>query len=451
MSDRDAFLAAIRAAPDDDAPRLVYADWLEENGDPEWAEFMRLQCQLDPLWRSADPPEVQLAWDTVIADSAAAGADLPPHMRRLVPAFRREQDLLHSHRGRWLGPMSRLDDDPAAHLWAVFRRGFVDEVALATSAFRATADAIRSACPFLRRLTLYGPRDQVPEFAGAAGLAGIPELELAGWLTPFDARFLANSYALQGVRSLTLWVGSEQDFEVVRTLATRPWADDEPPPTGVRAVLASGPYLGNLREVVLVQLYGGLLAGDEATEADRRADALANEFNRLLGRSVARVERPFGRLFPLAEVVGAGLFAGRLPNGPALVYVGHRPCVVHFRPDGQVDWEAPFDPTAVSGRWSVPGSTNPAPESWPEFLREEYGFEPGPIFVREFATDDGGLRVHLWGAYEDVVMDPDARSDGDGHEETCAVLDQTWLRGTNFAIDADNSYWAGPDGKVHSS
>jgi uncharacterized protein (TIGR02996 family) len=33
MSEREALLAAIRTAPDDDLPRLVYADWLEENGD----------------------------------------------------------------------------------------------------------------------------------------------------------------------------------------------------------------------------------------------------------------------------------------------------------------------------------------------------------------------------------------------------------------------------------
>ncbi|MFO0808491.1 MAG: TIGR02996 domain-containing protein [Gemmataceae bacterium] len=38
------FLQAIRAAPDDDLPRLVYADWLEERGDPR-GEFIRLQCQ----------------------------------------------------------------------------------------------------------------------------------------------------------------------------------------------------------------------------------------------------------------------------------------------------------------------------------------------------------------------------------------------------------------------
>ena len=29
MSDRDALLAAIRAQPDEDTPRLIFADWLE--------------------------------------------------------------------------------------------------------------------------------------------------------------------------------------------------------------------------------------------------------------------------------------------------------------------------------------------------------------------------------------------------------------------------------------
>ncbi|HEY1190616.1 MAG TPA: TIGR02996 domain-containing protein, partial [Gemmata sp.] len=43
MSDRDALMAAIAAHPDEDTPRLVFADWLDENGDPERAEFVRAQ------------------------------------------------------------------------------------------------------------------------------------------------------------------------------------------------------------------------------------------------------------------------------------------------------------------------------------------------------------------------------------------------------------------------
>src|SRR6478672_5831059 len=42
-SAEEGFIQAILADPDDDAHRLVYADWFGENGQPERAEFMRLQ------------------------------------------------------------------------------------------------------------------------------------------------------------------------------------------------------------------------------------------------------------------------------------------------------------------------------------------------------------------------------------------------------------------------
>ena len=46
MTERDGFLAAIIADPTDDTPRLQYADWLEEHGEQERAEFIRVQCEL---------------------------------------------------------------------------------------------------------------------------------------------------------------------------------------------------------------------------------------------------------------------------------------------------------------------------------------------------------------------------------------------------------------------
>ena len=45
----DGFLAAILAEPDDDAHRLIFADWLEDAGQTERAEFVRLQCRLAVL------------------------------------------------------------------------------------------------------------------------------------------------------------------------------------------------------------------------------------------------------------------------------------------------------------------------------------------------------------------------------------------------------------------
>ena len=43
MSDRDAFLRAIAADPADDTVRLAFADWLDEQGEADRAEFIRLQ------------------------------------------------------------------------------------------------------------------------------------------------------------------------------------------------------------------------------------------------------------------------------------------------------------------------------------------------------------------------------------------------------------------------
>jgi len=40
-----ALLRAVLGRPDDDVPRLVLADWLDEHGQPERAEFVRVQCE----------------------------------------------------------------------------------------------------------------------------------------------------------------------------------------------------------------------------------------------------------------------------------------------------------------------------------------------------------------------------------------------------------------------
>ena len=44
MAERSDFLDAIRAAPDEDAPRLIYADWLDDQGEGERAALIRFQC-----------------------------------------------------------------------------------------------------------------------------------------------------------------------------------------------------------------------------------------------------------------------------------------------------------------------------------------------------------------------------------------------------------------------
>src|SRR5437870_7513152 len=71
------FLDAIRAQPGSRALRLVYADWLEEQGDPR-ADFLRVQCQ---------------------------AAALAPASPRRLALEARAHALLLRHEADWLGPL----------------------------------------------------------------------------------------------------------------------------------------------------------------------------------------------------------------------------------------------------------------------------------------------------------------------------------------------------------
>jgi uncharacterized protein (TIGR02996 family) len=87
------FLRSIWDDPEDDAPRLVYADWLDDRGEAARAEFIRTQVRL-----------ARLAPD----DPARPGLE------------QRERQLLTDHADAWLGPLA----SPRLH-WQ-FRRGFVE-------------------------------------------------------------------------------------------------------------------------------------------------------------------------------------------------------------------------------------------------------------------------------------------------------------------------------------
>ena len=85
MSDEKTLLAAIWEDPLGDAPRLVYADWLEAFGEPDHVargEFIRVQCELarlagdDPRYATLKAREKDLwgkwksAWRSAIKGEA---------------------------------------------------------------------------------------------------------------------------------------------------------------------------------------------------------------------------------------------------------------------------------------------------------------------------------------------------------------------------------------------
>ncbi len=83
-TERADLIAAIRAAPDDNALRLVCADWFEEQGDEASvarAEFIRVQLQRatlplsDPLHSELQARELRLVkrWSRICARSTSSG------------------------------------------------------------------------------------------------------------------------------------------------------------------------------------------------------------------------------------------------------------------------------------------------------------------------------------------------------------------------------------------
>jgi uncharacterized protein (TIGR02996 family) len=108
MTYDEVFLEAILADPREDTPRLIYADWLEEHGDPR-GEFIRIQCWL------------------------AAKAEGDPYRDELET---RERRLLVEHEADWLGSLHSL-----LKRWT-FRRGFLEELTLPAGLYLDHADAL---------------------------------------------------------------------------------------------------------------------------------------------------------------------------------------------------------------------------------------------------------------------------------------------------------------------
>jgi uncharacterized protein (TIGR02996 family) len=93
MIEERAFLLAILERPDDDAPKLIYADWLEERGDPR-AEFLRMMVKVRQ--KRAVTPEQRQQHEELSAELAELHA--PEHSGRDLPLenwerYRRVREL----------------------------------------------------------------------------------------------------------------------------------------------------------------------------------------------------------------------------------------------------------------------------------------------------------------------------------------------------------------------
>jgi uncharacterized protein (TIGR02996 family) len=173
MSMKQAFFRAVIESPDDDAPRLVYADWLDDNGDPARAEFIRLQVQ---------------EWALT-------------HGQCGSPFSRRIQELFWPNRDRWL-----REELPAwlhREHYIEFRRGFVEGVGTTALRLVEKAEELWQAAP-VRKLNLRAAGGRVQALAACPFLARVTELLLMNRVGDVDVIALAASPFLGGLRELDL-------------------------------------------------------------------------------------------------------------------------------------------------------------------------------------------------------------------------------------------------------
>jgi uncharacterized protein (TIGR02996 family) len=113
VNEREALLRAVCENPDDDTPRLVFADWLDEHDEPERAEFIRVQIKIA---RGTDDPKLK----------------------------QREQELLAAHRAAWSEPFRQFEVEGSSRqlIFGVhFQRGFVHTISANDEELRFVANA----------------------------------------------------------------------------------------------------------------------------------------------------------------------------------------------------------------------------------------------------------------------------------------------------------------------
>jgi uncharacterized protein (TIGR02996 family) len=170
MSTEESFMKAILDAPDDDGLRLVFADWLEERGDPR-AEFIRVQFALEQ------------------------GTEVSA----VLTLIHRQQELLHAHREQWAGPVAELADD------CTFRCGFVEGVTVDADTFLEKGHVLFQFAP-VRSVKLWlADSSVIPKLVACPWLERLEGLSLEqANIGDLGAQVLVDSPKLRQLKHLNL-------------------------------------------------------------------------------------------------------------------------------------------------------------------------------------------------------------------------------------------------------
>ncbi len=215
-----AFLQAILDSADDDAPRLIYADWLDDQGHAERAEFIRIQCAL-------------------------AGPDVNGRRREFEM---RELELLALRQKEWAAPVRGLVDG------YTFRRGFVGRVRVDGRRFADGPESVLRPAP-VQEVQLFWGLVRPPERAqmlgralGSPDLSRLRALDLSGnYLESAGAQALAACEYLAGLTSLDLsqnrigdgGIRALSSAHFLPNLTTLVLTDNDVGPAGIRCLVSA--------------------------------------------------------------------------------------------------------------------------------------------------------------------------------------------------------------------
>jgi uncharacterized protein (TIGR02996 family) len=388
MTDEREFLRAIREKPDDDTVRLAFADWLEEGGDPDRAELIRVQCELEPVRFEIDRPRVE----------------------ELV---RREEELFHAHEEEWeTRGRFRWGEGYGPYL----RRGVPEVACVSLDFLLKEGEEFFAAYPTLRELAVFGVYYRCDQLARLGLLARLDVLEIADWVSIPDAEALLRLPRVGAGLTLRVWTGGgEGNLHL--------YSEPERWPSGARVE-------------VLDLLSGASLSA--AGVFDDVLDELAIRYA-AAGRSLLPL-RPQAVRFPLKPDQGQNLHPGRFADGkPVLVAHGFPsdPLVIAtFNEGGELIQSHECDNPDCCRYY----------EDYPGWLAKEYGYRPGMIWMREFITPQG-LGLQLWPSFmcedwfdRDPGILPERVSEREWNARGGDAWD--WLQQAKYIINWCNTPWA---------
>lgn len=176
----EAFLEDICAHPDDDATRLIYADWLDDRGDADRAEFIRVQVE-----------------------RRKKGAE----DGRYRALLNREEALVQENEARWRDELPALDGVN----WEGFSGGFVEAVFVnSVEVFLRHAAVLFAVAPIRRLQVGHIDAADARTLSECADLSRLTELNLGNnpTLGREGVRALSLSPHLENLRALLLHYNS---------------------------------------------------------------------------------------------------------------------------------------------------------------------------------------------------------------------------------------------------